>query len=57
MKKKDHRSQSLSTRREFLLGTAGLAFATVLPACSQTPKTEPTQTAEPKISSITDQEL
>jgi hypothetical protein len=55
--KKEHRSQTLSTRREFLLGTAGLAFATVLPACSQTTKTVPIQTAEPKISSITDQEL
>ena len=55
--KKEHRSQTLSTRREFLLGTAGLAFATVVPACSQTTKTVPIQTAEPKISSITDQEL
>ena len=37
--KKEHRPQKLSTRREFILGTAGLALATVLPACSQTTKT------------------
>jgi len=29
---KEHRPQNLSTRREFLLVTAGLALATVLPA-------------------------
>jgi len=55
--KKEHRPQNLSTRREFLLGTAGLALATVLPACSQTTKTVQNQTAEPEISSVTDQEL
>ena len=55
--KKEHRSQNLSTGREFLLGTAGLAFATVLPACSQTTKNVPIQTAKPKFSPITDQEL
>ena len=55
--KKEDRPQNLSTRREFLLGTAGLALATVLPACSQTMKTVQNQTAEPEISSVTDQEL
>ena len=55
--KKEHRPQNRSTRREFLLGTAGLALATVLPACSQTTKTAQNQTAEPEISSVTDQEL
>ena len=29
---KEHRPQNLSNRREFLLGTAGLALVTVLPA-------------------------
>ena len=53
----EHRSQNHTTRREFLLGTAGLAMATLLPACSQTTKTVPIQTTEPKISSLTDQEL
>jgi hypothetical protein len=55
--KKEHRSQNLSTGREFLLATAGLAFATLLPACSQTTKNVPIQTAKPKFSPITDQEL
>ena len=55
--KKQHQPQNLSTRREFLLGTAGLALATALPACSQTTKTVQNQTAEPEILSVTDQEL
>jgi uncharacterized protein (DUF362 family) len=55
--KKEHKSQKLSTRREFLLGTAGLALATVLPACSHPTKAVQNQTAEPEISSVTDQEL
>ena len=55
--KNEHRSQKLFTRREFLTGTAGLASATVLPACSQTTKTVQNQTADPEISSVTDQEL
>jgi uncharacterized protein (DUF362 family) len=55
--KKRHRPQKLTTRREFLIGTAGLALATVLPACSQTTKTVQKQTTEPEISSITDREL
>ena len=55
--KKAHRPQNLSTRREFLLRTAGLALATVLPACSRTTKTAQNQTAEPEISTLTDQEL
>ena len=55
--KNEHRSQKLFTRREFLTGTAGLAVATVLPACSQTTKTVQNQTADPEISSVTDQEL
>ena len=55
--KKQHRPQNLSTRREFLLGTAGLALATALPACSQATKTVQSQTAEPEILSVTDQEL
>jgi hypothetical protein len=42
--KKAHLPQNISTRREFLLGTASLALATVLPACSQTTKTVPIQT-------------
>jgi hypothetical protein len=55
--KKEQRPQNMSTRREFLLGTAGLALATVLPACSQTTKTAQIQMAEPEISSVTDREL
>ena len=55
--KKKLRPENLSTRREFLLGTAGLALATLLPACSQTTKTVQNQTADPEISSVTDQEL
>jgi uncharacterized protein (DUF362 family) len=55
--KKEHGLQKLSTRREFLLGTAGLALTTILPACSQTTKTVQNQTSEPEISSVTDQEL
>jgi hypothetical protein len=54
---KKYRPQNPSTRREFLLGTADLALATVLPACSQTTKTLRNQTEEPEISSVTDQEL
>ena len=55
--KKEQKPQNLSTRREFLIGTAGLALATVLPACSQTTKTVPIQKAEPEITSVTDREL
>jgi uncharacterized protein (DUF362 family) len=55
--KKEQKPQNMSTRREFLLGAAGLALATVLPACSQTTKTAQIQTAEPEISSVTDREL
>ena len=54
--KKGKRSQNLSTRREFLIGTAGLALTTVLPACSQTTKTVQTQPTAPEISSIADRE-
>ena len=53
-----HTSQGSSTRREFLLGTTGLALATVLPTCSHTNKTTvQTQKTEPEIASVTDQEL
>ena len=55
--KKEQRPKNLSTRREFLLGTAGPALATVLPACSQTTKTVQNQAAEPAISSVIDQVL
>jgi len=55
--KMKHRPQILTTRREFLIGTAGLALAAVLPACSQTTKNVQKQTAEPEISKITDREL
>ena len=55
--RKVQRSQNLITRRDFLCGTAGLALATALPACSETPKTVQNQTSEPKISSVTDQKL
>ena len=55
--KKDQRPRNLSTRREFLIGTAGLALTTVLPACSQTTKTAQIQATEPEISMVTDQEL
>jgi uncharacterized protein (DUF362 family) len=55
--KKKLRPENLSTRREFLLGTAGLALATVLPACSQTTNTVQNQTAEPEITSVMDREL
>jgi len=55
--KKDQSSQNLSTRREFLIGTAGLALTTVLPACSQTAKNVTTKPSEPEISSLSDLEL
>ena len=55
--KKKHRPQKMTTRREFLIGTAGLALATVLPACSQTAKNVQKQTSVPEISTITDREL
>ena len=55
--KKEQRPQNLSTRREFLIGTAGLALTTVLPACSQTAKTVQIQPTAPEISSIIDREL
>lgn len=55
--KKTHRPQKMTTRREFLIGTAGLALTAVLPACSQTTKNVQKQTAEPEISTITDREL
>ena len=46
--------QNLLTRRKFLIGTAGLALSSVLPACSQKAKTVQTQPTEPEISSVTD---
>ena len=55
--KKEQRPQNLLTRRKFLIGTAGLALTTVLPACSQTAKNVQTKPTEPLISSITDREL
>ena len=55
--KMKHRPRKMTTRREFLIGTAGLALVTVLPACSQTTKNVQKQAAEPKISTITDREL
>jgi uncharacterized protein (DUF362 family) len=55
--KKEQKSQNLFTRREFLIGTAGLAVSSVLPACSQTAKTVQIQPTAPEISSIIDREL
>jgi uncharacterized protein (DUF362 family) len=55
--KQDQRPQNLSTRREFLIGTAGLALTTLLPACGQTTKATQIRPAEPEISAVTDQEL
>lgn len=49
--------QNLATRREFLIGTASLALASVLPGCSQTTKNVQTQTTAPVISTSTDIEL
>ena len=46
---KDDRPLSLFTRREFLLGTASLALAAALPACSQPAKIVLNETAEPEI--------
>lgn len=51
---KDDRPLSLFTRREFLLGTASLALAAALPACSQPAKIVLNETAEPEIPSVTD---
>jgi uncharacterized protein (DUF362 family) len=47
-----------STRREFLLGITGLAFAVAVPSCSHTNnKTAIKQKPEPEITTVTDQEL
>ncbi|MBW2428940.1 MAG: DUF362 domain-containing protein [Deltaproteobacteria bacterium] len=54
---KEQGSQNLLNRREFLIGTAGLALTTVLPACSRTAKIVQTQPTEPEISSVIDREL
>jgi uncharacterized protein (DUF362 family) len=56
-RKKENRPQLLSTRREFLLGTAGLALAAAMPGCSQTTETVQNQIMQPEISSATDQAL
>jgi uncharacterized protein (DUF362 family) len=48
--------QNRLTRRKFLIGTAGLALSSVLPACSRTAKTLQTQPTAPEISSIADRE-
>jgi len=53
----ENRAQKLSTRRVFLLGTAGLALATLLPACTQTTKTLLKQVKEPQVSTVLDREL
>jgi uncharacterized protein (DUF362 family) len=55
--KMQQRPQNLLNRREFLIGTAGLALTAALPACSQTAKTAQTQPAQPEISSVTDRQL
>jgi hypothetical protein len=55
--KKEYRPQNLSTRRDFLLGTAGMALATMLPACSQITYNVQDNSTEPVISSVTDREL
>ena len=54
---KEPQPQTMSTRREFMLGTAGLALTALLPSCSQTTKTVQNKSAEPEISAVTDQEL
>ena len=55
---KSHRYTGSSTRREFLLGISGLAFAAVVPSCSHTNnKTAVTQKPKPQITTVTDQEL
>ena len=54
---KESQPQTMSTRREFMLGTAGLALTALLPACSQTTQTVQNKSAEPEISSVTDREL
>ena len=55
--KKESLAQTMSTRRELMLGTAGLALTALLPACSQTTKTVQNKSAGPEISSVTDREL
>ena len=55
---KSHLYTGSSTRREFLLGISGLAFAAVVPSCSHTNnKTAVTQKPKPEITTVTDQEL
>ena len=57
MKKKDV-FRRCSTRREFLIGTTGIALTTVLPSCSHPSKTTvPERMTEPKIATVTNQEL
>ena len=55
--KNEQSLQNLLTRRKFLIGTAGLALSSVLPACSQTAKTVQTQPTAPEISTLTNREL
>jgi uncharacterized protein (DUF362 family) len=54
---KKHKLQKRSTRREFLVGAASLAFATALPSCTQTKKNVRYHMTEPEIPFVTDQEL
>ena len=51
--------QGSFTRREFLIGTTGLALTSALPSCSHPGKTAtvPTPTTAPTIAAVTDQEL
>ena len=57
MKKKDG-FQRYSTRREFLIGTTGLALTTLLPSCSHPSKTTvPERMTEPTIATVTNQKL
>ena len=57
MKKKDV-FRECTTRREFLIGTTGIALTTVLPSCSHPSKTTvPERMKEPAIATVTNQEL
>ena len=56
--KKKNGFQRYSTRREFLIGTTGLALTTLLPSCSHSNKTTvPERRTEPTIATVTNQEL
>ena len=50
-------SEIQSTRRQFLIQSAGLALAAALPSCTQTPKKTGQPLPGPQMTALTDQEL